>query len=110
PYSLVQQAKATVGQNGHVRVKSIGKYLSAPYRLIGQKVTILMTRGVARIYHARQCVATHAIVPGQLYSSNPDHLSSVHKHYVSSLSPDSFRSKALAIGPEMKVRVTRELT
>lgn len=110
PYSLVQQAKATVGQNGHVRVKSIGKYLSAPYRLIGQKVTILMTRGVARIYHARQCVATHAIVPGQLYSSNPDHLSSVHKQYVSSLSPDSLRFKARAIGPEVEVLVNAVLS
>ncbi len=109
PYSFVQQAKATVGTNGHVRVKSIGKYLSAPYRLIGQKVTVLITRGVARIYHKRQCVATHALIPGELYSSNPDHLSSVHKEYVSSLSPDSLRFKARAIGPEVEVLINAVL-
>src|SRR5690606_9869759 len=91
PYSLVQQSKHTVGQNGHVKVTSIGKYLSVPYRLIGQKVTVLISNGIARIYHDRQCVATHAITRGELYISQADHMSSVHREYLNSQSPDSLR-------------------
>lgn len=110
PYSLVQQSKPTVGQNGHVKVTSIGKYLSVPYRLIGQKVTVLVSNGIARIYHERQCVATHAITRGELYISQADHLSSVHKEYISSQSPDSLRLKARAIGPEVEALISAVLS
>jgi transposase len=109
PYSLVNQSKHTVGQNGHVKVTSISKYISVPYHLIGQKVTVLISNGIARIYHQRQCVATHAISNGQLYISNPDHLSSVHKEYLNSLSPDSLRDKARAIGPEVEALINAVL-
>lgn len=110
PYSLVQQSKPTVGQNGHVKVTSIGKYLSVPYRLIGQKVTVLVSNGIVRIYHERQCVATHAITRGELYISQADHLSSVHKEYLSSQSPDSLRLKARAIGPEVEALISAVLS
>lgn len=105
PYSLVYQSKPTVGQNGHVKITSIGKYLSVPYRLIGQKVTVLVSNGIARIYHERECVATHAITRGELYVSQADHMSSVHKEYLNSLSPDSLRQKARAIGPEVEALI-----
>lgn len=110
PYSLVNQSRHTVGQNGHVKVKSISKYISVPYYLIGQKVTVLISNGIARIYHQRQCVATHAISNGQLYISNPDHLSSVHKEYLNSLSPDSLRDKARAMGPEVEALINAVLS
>lgn len=110
PYSLVNQSKHTVGQNGHIKVTSINKYLSVPYRLIGQKVTVLISNGLARIYHQRQCEATHAISNEQLYISNPDHLSSVHKEYLNGLSPDSLRAKARAIGPEVEALINAVLS
>lgn len=110
PYSLVQQSKHTVGQNGHVKVTSIGKYLSVPYRLIGQKVTVLISNGIARIYHDRQCVATHAITRGELYISQADHMSSVHREYLNSQSPDSLRQRARAIGPEVEALISAVLS
>lgn len=110
PYSLVYQSKPTVGQNGHVKVSSIGKYLSVPYRLIGQKVTVLISNGIARIYHGRECVATHAITRGELYISQADHMSSVHKEYLNSLSPDSLRQKARAMGPEVEALINAVLS
>lgn len=110
PYSLVYQSKPTVGQNGHVKVSSIGKYLSVPYRLIGQKVTVLVSNGIARIYHERECVATHAITRGELYISQADHMSSVHKEYLNSLSPDSLRQKARTIGPEVEALINAVLS
>jgi hypothetical protein len=108
-YSIVTQSKPTVGQNGHVWVSAIEKYLSVPYRLIGQKVTVLISNRIARIYHARQCVATHALSGIGLYSSQPDHLSSVHREYLNSLSPDTLRDKARAIGPQVEALINAVL-
>lgn len=102
PYSTVRQAKVTVLQNGHIKLKTLGKYLSVPYRLIGQKVTVLISNGIARIYHQRQCVATHVINTGSLYITKQDHLASAHQEYLNNLSPDILRQKALAIGPEVE--------
>lgn len=102
PYSLVRQSKVTVLQNGHVKLKTIGKYLSVPYRLIGQKVTVLISNSIARIYHQRQCVATHLINKGGLYITQSDHLASTHKAYLDNLSPEGLKQKARLIGPEME--------
>ncbi len=110
PYSMVRQSKPTVGQNGHVWISSMEKYLSVPYRLIGQKVTVLISNGIARIYHKRECVATHALSGTGLYSSQPDHLSSVHREYLNNLSPDTLREKARAIGPEVEALINAVLS
>lgn len=102
PYSLVRQSKPTVSVNGHVKISSIGKYLSVPHRLIGQKVTVLISNDIARIYHQRQCVATHAVSDPGLYITQPDHMASVHQQYLHSLSPDHLRQQARAMGPEVE--------
>lgn len=109
PYCLVRQAKVTILQNGHAKVKSIGKYLSVPYRLIGQKVTILISNGIARVYHQRQCVATHVISTPGLYVTNRDHLASTHQEYLNNLSPDVLKQKALSIGPEVEIVISAVL-
>lgn len=102
PYSLVKQSKPTVSVNGHVKVSSIGKYLSVPYRLIGQKVTVLISNGLARVYHQRECVATHAISGTGLYITQPDHMASVHREYLNSFSPDELKRQARLRGPEVE--------
>lgn len=109
PYCLIRQLKLTVLQNGHVKVKPIGKYLSVPYHLIGQKVTVLLSNGMAQIYHERQCIATHFVTKGGLYITKPDHLASAHKEYLNNLSPDILKQKALAIGPEAEMLITAVL-
>ena len=108
-YSLVRQAKVTVLQNGHIKLKSIGKYLSVPYRLIGQKVTVLISNGIARVYHQRACIATHIVSKGGLYITKPDHLASAHQEYLNNLSPDVLKQKALAIGPEVEALINAVL-
>ena len=100
PYQLIRQMKVTVMQNGHIKLKSIGKYLSVPYRLIGQKVTVLLSNGIARIYYQRECVATHIVLHSGLYVTKKDHLASAHQDYLDSLSPEVLKQKARAIGPE----------
>jgi len=102
PYSLVRQSKVTVLQNGHVKLKTIGKYLSVPYRLIGQKVTVLISNSIARIYHQRQCVSTHVINKGGLYITQSDHLASTHKAYLENLSAEVLKQKARTLGPEVE--------
>jgi transposase len=102
PYCLVKQSKPTVSINGHVKISSIRKYLSVPYRLIGQKVTVLISNGIARVYHQRECVATHAISGGGLYITQADHMSSSHRDYLASLYPDELKRKASIIGPEVE--------
>lgn len=109
PYSLVRQAKVTVLQNGHIKIKSIGKYLSVPYRLIGQKVTVLISNGIARVYYQRECVATHVISKGGLYITKQEHMASAHQEYLNNLSPDILKQKALAIGPEVESLISAVL-
>ncbi len=101
-YALVKQSQATVTVNGHVKISSIGKYLSVPYRLIGQKVTVLISNGVARIYHARECVATHVLSGTGLYITQSDHMASSHREYLESFYPDELKRRALTIGPEVE--------
>lgn len=100
PYCLVRQVRPTVLQNGHVKIKSIGKYLSVPYRLIGRKVTVLLSNGIARIYHERECIATHILTQGSLYITKTEHMASAHRAYLDNLSPETLKQKARAIGPE----------
>jgi transposase len=109
PYQLVRQMKPTVMQNGHIKLKSIGKYLSVPYRLIGQKVTVLLSNGIARIYYQRECVATHVVSAGGLYVTKRDHLASAHQDYLDSMSPEVLKQKALAIGPEAEAIIVAVL-
>lgn len=101
PYALVRQAKVTVLQNGHIKVKAINKYLSVPYQLIGEKVTVLISNGIARVYHRRECVATHIVTKGGLYLTQRDHMASSHQAHLDNLSPDTLKEKAMAIGPEV---------
>lgn len=100
PYQFVRQMKVTVLQNGHIKLKSVGKYLSVPYRIIGQKVTVLVSNGIARIYYQRECVATHILSSGGLYITKTEHMASAHQDYLASLSPEVLKQKARAIGPE----------
>lgn len=110
PYALVKESRPTVSVNGHVKISSIGKYLSVPYRLIGQKVTVLISNGIARIYHLRECVATHAISGTGLYITQSDHMASVHQEYLKSLSPDELKRKARLIGPEVEGLISAVLS
>lgn len=109
PYCLIRQLKSTVLQNGHVKIKSIGKYLSVPYHLIGQKVTVLLSNGIARIYHERECIATHILTKGSLYITKTDHLASVHQKYLNNLSPEILKQKALAVGSEAETLIAAVL-
>jgi len=81
-----------------------------PYRLIGQKVTVLISNGIARIYHQRECVATHAISGTGLYITQPDHMASVHREYLRSLSPDELKRQARVIGPEVESLISAVLS
>jgi len=110
PYCLVKQSKPTVSVNGHVKISSISKYLSVPYRLIGQKVTVLISNGIARIYYQRECVATHAISGAGLYVTQADHMPSSHREYLESQYPDELKRKASIIGPEVVSLISAVLT
>lgn len=110
PYSLVTESRPTVSVNGHVKISSIGKHLSVPYRLIGQKVTVLISNGIARIYHERACVATHAISGSGLYITQSDHMASTHQEYLHSLSPDELKRRARVIGPEVESLISAVLS
>lgn len=109
-YFLATQSRPTVSVNGHVKISSISKYLSVPYRLIGQKVTVLISNGIARIYHERECVATHAISGTGLYITQDDHMASTHRDYLHSLSPDELKRQARLIGPEVEGLISAVLS
>jgi hypothetical protein len=110
PYALVKQSRPTVSVNGHVKISSIGKYLSVPYRLIGQKVTVLISNDIARIYHERTCVATHALSGTGLYITEADHMASKHQEYLQNFYPDELKRRARLIGPEAESVISAVLS
>lgn len=108
-YALTKQYRVTVGQNNHVKLTSLKKYISVPHRLIGQKVTVLVSGGIARVYYERECVATHALKKGELYLTKQDHLPTIHQEYLQSLSPDKLCERARCIGPEVEMLIKKVL-
>lgn len=107
-YQLVKRCRLQVGQNGHVYLGGKKQYYSVPYRLIGQKVEVVLTRELLKVYHQSACVATHPVT-GQRYNTVEDHLASHHKAYLNSLNPQYLLDQAKRIGNQTQDIIARIL-
>jgi hypothetical protein len=56
-------------------------YYSVPYTYIGQKVLVIYTRTIVRVFCKNDCIATHQRIIGYGYSTVKEHLCSAHQHY-----------------------------
>ena len=82
-------AELRVGTNNCIYLGRDSHYYSVPYIHTGQKVQVIYTRSIVKIYCQNQCVATHSRVVGFGYSVVKDHLCSAHQHY-SGRNPDYY--------------------
>lgn len=101
-YELKKHLVLTVQQNCHVYISAQKKYYSAPYRIIGLKVQVIITDTLLRIYHNGACIATHAAdTPGK-YITCADHLPSHHQVVLRGMNADSLKERASAIGEPVR--------
>lgn len=98
PYELKTHFLLTVQQNCHVYVSSQKKYYSAPYRLIGQKVQVLITASLINIYHQGNCIATHSSDQMDKYITQEQHLPSHHQIVLKGMNADHLKKRAAVFG------------
>jgi transposase len=70
-----------VGQNNCIYLGRDHHYYSVPYIYIGQKVQVIYTRTLVKIYCNNELIATHERVVGFGYTTNSEHLCSTHQRY-----------------------------
>lgn len=101
PYLFVKQLSLMVANNAHVNIAKEKQYYSVPYRLIGQRVKLIYSSELVKVYHHGECVATHAIT-GQRYTTVADHMPSHHKAYLNGMSPEYLEKQAQSIGSAVR--------
>jgi len=69
--------------NNHIYLTIDKHYYSVPFRWTGERVKVIYTRSIVRIYAQGEMVAIHPrdYTPGG-YSTIPEHLCSTHQHYL----------------------------
>jgi hypothetical protein len=82
-YEMKHYANLTVLNNCHVQLQ-LGRdrhYYSVPYIYIGEKVQVIYTRSLVKIFCRQELVATHARTLDGKYTTATDHLCSAHRFY-----------------------------
>lgn len=108
PYAFVKQLNLMVGNNAHVHIAKDKQYYSVPYRLIGQRVKVVCSCQLIKIYHHGACVATHAVT-GQRYTTVADHMPSQHNAYLQGMNPEWLEKQAQNIGSAVRAVVVHVL-
>jgi len=96
-FELKYYAKYTVAKNNHILLTKDKHYYSVPYRYIGQKVEVIYTHDMVRIYPRDGGVIVHLRDRrAGKYSTIKEHLCSHHQHYLDR-SPQYYMDKAQAV-------------
>lgn len=104
PYEHYSQHRLKVSSNSHVFLSRRKQHYSVPYHLIGQYVSLLVSSSLVKIYHGKECVATHAMRSGR-YITEAKHLPSHYNDYKQALNPEVLIERAERIGPEVRLIV-----
>lgn len=108
-FELQYDTELTVSPNCCVYLGRDKHYYSVPYQHIGQKVKVVYTRSLVKIYLRGERIATHARVPGFGYTLNKEHLASNSKAYTER-SPAWYMNKAAAKSDLLRQLVHRMFT
>jgi len=105
PYELRKQLYATVAKNYYVCLPADAHYYSAPYRLIGKKVTVRYSSTRVSLYYRGECVAEHdrSFVKHD-YTINEDHRPPAHQ-YLSERTPEKLLAKASLIHDDVRLYI-----
>jgi transposase len=100
-FEVKYYSEPKVAHNNHVYLGKDKHYYSVPYAFVGTKVQVIYTRSMVRIYARGKQIALHIRNFHQAgYSTQKDHLSSHHQHYLQR-SPDYYIAKAKEKSPEL---------
>lgn len=82
PYQIKYYRELKVAKNNHIQLTIDNHYYSVPYKWIGERVKVIYTRTMVRIYARGEMVAIHTrnYTHGG-YSTIREHLCSHHQHY-----------------------------
>jgi len=83
PYEIKYYRELKVAKNNHIHLTCDKHYYSVPYPWIGERVKVIYTRSMVRIYARGKMIAIHPrnYTPG-VYSTIREHLCSHHQHYL----------------------------
>lgn len=82
-YEIKYYKELKVAKNNHIRLSIDKHYYSVPYRWIGEKVKVIYTRSMVRIYAKAEQIAIHTRNYAPYgYSTIKEHLCSHHQHYM----------------------------
>lgn len=101
-YELKRQMTLKVQDNCHVYISSLKKYYSAPYQYIGEKLQVIITATLVRLYFKGNCVATHTTDTNTKYNYVPEHLPSHHQIVLKNMNVALLLERAAAINEKVK--------
>lgn len=82
-YEIKYYKELKVAKNNHILLSIDKHYYSVPYRWIGEKVKVIYTRSMVRIYAKAEQIAIHTRNYAPYgYSTIKEHLCSHHQHYM----------------------------
>ncbi len=105
PYVLRKQLYATVAKNYYVCLPVDAHYCSAPYRLVGKKVTVRYSSTRVSLYYRGDSVAEHvrSFVKHE-YTINEDHRPPAHQ-YLSERTPEKLLVKASLVHDDVRLYI-----
>jgi len=107
PYEKKIYRTYKLAANNHIYMAQDRKYYSAPYKYIGEKVDVVYTRSMVKIFAKGEQIAQHVRCYDtiKLYVTQSEHLCSSHQHYLK-LSPDYYIKAASSIGENLAKLIT----
>jgi transposase len=82
PFEKSYSAELHVSTNNCIYLGRDKHYYSVPYPYIGQKVKVIYTRSIVKIFYLHEQIAVHQRKQGFGYSTQKEHLCSAHNHYL----------------------------
>jgi len=81
PFEIKYYTELRAGTNNCIYLGRDRHYYSVPYTYTGQKVQVIYTRTLVKIFCKNQSIATHQRTVGFGYTTVKEHLCSSHQHY-----------------------------
>jgi hypothetical protein len=108
-YQIKKHIMATVGKDGHVRLREDIHYYSVPHTFIGKKLKISYTSSDVEIFDGYSCIASHSRSRLQFrHTTNNEHLCPKHRAILE-WSPENFIKEAAEIHEDVEHYIRRVL-
>ena len=107
PFEIKTHAQFLVTENSYIYLGREKHYYSVPYKYIGKKVDVVLTRSLVRVYYGGEKIAEHQHEYGsRRYIEDEKHLPSYFKDY-QKLSPEKYIERAERVSGTLAKVFTR---